>query len=124
MTVARLNSAQVLAIGCIGVLLGAWIKRKLPVLERLNIPTPIVGGMNFALLAPLMHSRNFSVESDGSLRDLSMIAFMTTIGLSARLKLIREGRRQVTLASGRKHRGRSPSKPIRNRPRESVGRGS
>jgi ESS family glutamate:Na+ symporter len=87
----RLNSAQVLAIGCVGVLLGAWVKRKVPVLERLNIPTPVVGGMLFALVTLALHSRGLTVEADGTLRDLLMIAFMTTIGLSARLKLIREG---------------------------------
>jgi ESS family glutamate:Na+ symporter len=91
MTVVRLNSAQVLAVACVGVLLGAWLKRKLPVLERLNLPTPVVGGMIFALVALVLHSRNLTVEADGTLRDLLMIAFMTTIGLSARLKLIREG---------------------------------
>ncbi len=83
--------AQVLALACIGVALGAWLKRKLPLLDRLDIPVPVVGGMVYALLALALHGRVLNLEADTSLRDLFMIAFMTTIGLNARLELIRKG---------------------------------
>jgi glutamate:Na+ symporter, ESS family len=87
----KLNAPQVLALACIGVALGAWLKRKLPLLDRLAIPVPVVGGMVYALLALALHGRVLNLEADTSLRDLFMIAFMTTIGLNARLELIRKG---------------------------------
>lgn len=87
----KLNPAQVLALACLGVALGAWLKRKLPPLDRLNIPVPIVGGMVYALLTLALHGRIVNLEVDITLRDLLMIAFMTTIGLNARLELIRKG---------------------------------
>lgn len=87
----KLNSAQILAIGCIGVALGVWLKRRLPILERLNIPTPVAGGMIFAILLAICHGRFLNVEADGGLRDLFMITFMTTIGLSASLRVVRAG---------------------------------
>ena len=87
----KLNPAQVLALACLGVALGAWLKRKLPLLDRLDIPVPVVGGMLYALLTLALHSRVVNLEVDTSLRDLLMIAFMTTIGLNARLELIRQG---------------------------------
>jgi glutamate:Na+ symporter, ESS family len=87
----KLNPAQVLALACLGVALGAWLKRKLPLLDRLDIPVPVVGGMLYALLTMALHGRVVNLEVDTTLRDLLMIAFMTTIGLNARLALIRQG---------------------------------
>jgi ESS family glutamate:Na+ symporter len=87
----KLNPAQVLALACLGVALGGWLKRKLPLLDRLDIPVPVVGGMLYAMLTLALHGRVVNLEVDTTLRDLLMIAFMTTIGLNARLELIRKG---------------------------------
>ena len=93
----KLGAVQVLALGCLGVLLGSWLKKKLPVLDRLCIPTSIVGGMLFALAALALHGRYLNFEAETTLRDLMMVAFMTTIGLNARLELIRRGGVKVIL---------------------------
>ncbi len=87
----KLNAAQILALASLGVALGAWLKRKLPLLDRLEIPVPIAGGMVFALAALALHGRVMNFEGDTSLQTLLMIAFMTTIGLNARIELIRRG---------------------------------
>jgi glutamate:Na+ symporter, ESS family len=93
----KLGAVQVLALGCVGIVAGAWLKRKLPILDRLCIPTSIVGGLLLALVALGLHDRYANFEYDSTLRDLFMIAFMTTIGLNARLDLIRRGGIQVLL---------------------------
>ncbi len=80
-----------LGLGCLGVAMGSWLKRKVPLLGRLNIPTPIAGGMIYAVLALVLRDRVVNIEADGVLRDLFMIAFMTTVGMSARVQLIRRG---------------------------------
>jgi len=92
-----LGPAQVLAVGCLGIGAGFWIKRRLPILDRFCIPTSIVGGMVFALLALALHDRVVDFQADTVLRDLMMVAFMTTIGLSARVALIRRGGMHVIL---------------------------
>ncbi|HEV3202293.1 MAG TPA: sodium/glutamate symporter [Bryobacteraceae bacterium] len=91
----KLSAVQVLGLACFGVLMGGWLKRKLPLLDRLNIPVSIAGGMVFAVVALLLRDRLVNLDADLVLRDLLMVAFMTTIGLSARLKLLREGGWQV-----------------------------
>lgn len=93
----KLTTLQVLTFGCLAILLGGWLKRKLPILDRLYIPTPIAGGLVFALIAMAVHNRYANFEAGTGLRDLLMIAFMTTIGLNARLDLIRIGGLQVLL---------------------------
>ena len=82
-------------MAALGVVAGTWLKRRLPLLDRLNVPTPIVGGMLYAVAALGLHDRVANMEADVVLRDLLMVAFMTTIGLSARVQLIREGGAQV-----------------------------
>ena len=47
----KLTAVQVLGLSCLGVLLGIWLKRRVPILDRLNIPVPIAGGMVFAVIA-------------------------------------------------------------------------
>lgn len=93
----KLSTVQVLALGCIGIVAGAWLKKKLHFLDKLCIPASIVGGLMFALLALGLHNRYVNFEPDTTLRDLMMIAFMTTIGLNARWHLIRRGGLQVLM---------------------------
>jgi glutamate:Na+ symporter, ESS family len=85
----KIGPVLVLALGCAGVLLGDWLKRRAAILNRLDIPGPIAGGMVFALATFFLHDRWVNLEADTVLRDLFMVAFMTTVGLSASLQLIR-----------------------------------
>ena len=93
----NLGAIEVLALGCLGIGIGVWLKKLIPILDRLCIPTSIVGGMIFALASLALHDRVVNFQPDTVLRDLLMVAFMTTIGLSARIELIRRGGAQVIL---------------------------
>ena len=73
----KLGAVQLLALGCVGIVMGAWLKKKFPLFDRLCIPTSIVGGMVFALLALAFHARQINFEVDTTLRDVMMVAFMT-----------------------------------------------
>jgi ESS family glutamate:Na+ symporter len=53
--------------------------------------------MVFALAALALHGRYVDFEADTTLRDLMMVAFMTTIGLNARLEWVRRGGVKVIL---------------------------
>jgi ESS family glutamate:Na+ symporter len=87
----KISAVQVLGLAALGVVIGTWLKRRIPLLDRLNIPVPILGGMVYAIATLILRDRVVNIEADTVLRDLLMIAFMTTIGLSARLQLLREG---------------------------------
>lgn len=96
----NLGAVQILALGCLGIVLGGWLKKKLRILDKLCIPTSIVGGFVFALIALALHDRYINFQTDNTLRDLLMIAFMTTIGLNARLELVRKGGIPVLMMLG------------------------
>lgn len=95
MPVWKLNAIQVLAIACFGAAMGAWLKRKIPVLDRFHVPAPIIGGLIYAFLTLALRDRVVNFEMDLVLRDIFMVAFFTTIGLGASARLFREGGFQV-----------------------------
>jgi ESS family glutamate:Na+ symporter len=95
-----LGTVQLLALGCVGIVMGAWLKKKFPLFDRLCIPTSIVGGMVFAFLALAFHARHINFGVDTTLRDVMMVAFMTTVGLNARWDLVRRGGTKVVLMLG------------------------
>lgn len=93
--VVKLNAIQVLALACFGVVLGVWLKRRVPILDRLSIPASIAGGLVYALVTLALRDRWANFEMDLVLRDILMIAFFTTIGMSASMRLVRVGGPQV-----------------------------
>src|SRR5919112_677214 len=93
----KLNAVQVLAISCVGIVAGVQLKRLFPVLDRLNIPAPVIGGLIYAAIALALRDRVMNFEMDLVLRDIFMVAFFTTIGMSASLRLLRIGGIQVII---------------------------
>jgi ESS family glutamate:Na+ symporter len=96
----QLTAIQVLGIACAGLLIGAGIKRLFPVLARLSIPGSVLGGLVYAVLSLALRDRVVNVKFDLVLRDVLMIAFFTTIGMGASLRLLRLGGRRVAIFLG------------------------
>jgi len=93
----KINAVQVLALSCFGVLAGVWIKKRLPVLDRLNIPASVLGGLIYAIITLALRDRYVNFDMDLVLRDILMVAFFATIGMSASLQLLRVGGQQVVI---------------------------
>lgn len=91
------SAVQVLALSCVGVWLGNRARQRVPALDRLNIPGPILGGLVYALVLLALRDRVVNFQLDLSLRDLLQNAFFTTIGFGASLSLFRIGGPQVLL---------------------------
>jgi ESS family glutamate:Na+ symporter len=91
----QLNAVQVLALAAFGVFAGEWIKRRLPILERLSIPGSILGGLFYAVLILALRQRIAVIEPNLALRDVLMIACFTIIGMNASVRIIRRGGGEV-----------------------------
>jgi ESS family glutamate:Na+ symporter len=91
----KLNTVQALALACLGAALGVWLRRRIRLLDRLEIPAPVAGGLVFAAAALVLHDRWLNLEVDSMLRDLLQLAFFTTIGMNAGARLVRQGGRWV-----------------------------
>lgn len=101
----KFNLIHTLAFGGLALLLGYGLRRWIPVLGRLNMPAPVLGGLVVAVAAWISYSRGVQLfEFDTTLQSPLMIAFFTTVGFAASLSLLRVGGPQVVkflaLASG------------------------
>lgn len=97
----KFDMIQTVALAAVVLFAGYGIRRRVGVLDRFNIPAPVVGGFIFAALAlALRQSGLLAMEFDTTLQSPFMVAFFTTIGLGASLALLKKGGPQVLLFWG------------------------
>lgn len=86
------DAAQTIAYAAAVIFLGLLCKQKIPILDRLNLPAPVVGGLlAAALLLLLRQAQVASFQFDTTLQPILQVAFFTTIGMSASLPLLKKG---------------------------------
>lgn len=96
--VLKLDMIQTTALAAVVLFAGYGIRRRIGVLDRFNIPAPVVGGFLFAALALTARLTGvLQFEFDTALQAPFMIAFFTCIGLGASLGLLKVGGPQVLL---------------------------
>ncbi|MBI4482404.1 MAG: sodium/glutamate symporter [Acidobacteria bacterium] len=93
----KLSAIQAVALGCLVLAAGIWLKGRVRILDRLNIPAAVLGGLLFSTLALFSRRGLFTLELDTTLRDLLMIVFFTAVGLCTRWRILKVGGLQVGL---------------------------
>ena len=90
--VIALDKVQAVALAVVTYYFGVWVKSKIPFLARYSIPSPVVGGMTFAIImSTLEYFGVVRLQIDSTLQTVLMLAFFTTIGLMASLKVVATG---------------------------------
>lgn len=98
MLTIHLDMIQTLAMAAVVLFIGYEVRRRVGVLDKYNIPAPVVGGFLFAGVALVLRLQGvLGFEFEATLQTPLMIAFFTTIGLGASLALLRVGGPQVLL---------------------------
>lgn len=92
----KFDMIQTVAVAAVVLFAGYDIRRRIGVLDRFNIPAPVVGGFLFAAVALVLRMTGIlALDFDATLQTPFMIAFFTTIGLGASLALLKKGGPQV-----------------------------
>ncbi|MFD2231159.1 sodium/glutamate symporter [Alkalimarinus sediminis] len=87
-----------LILSIIAVFTGAYINRVVPVLKRNNIPEAVTGGLIFSLVIGVISSQwGWSIEFDMRMRDILLLVFFTTIGLTAKFRLLLAGGKSLVI---------------------------
>ncbi|MCS0789846.1 sodium/glutamate symporter [Cytobacillus firmus] len=82
-----LDLTQSLALAVVVLLIGSVLKKKIGFLRKYFIPTPVIGGLLFAIIMLVGHQmESWSVELDQSLSGILLIAFFTATGFSFSVK--------------------------------------
>lgn len=94
----ELDMLQTAAVGILAMLLGAWINRSIKALQRICIPAPVTGGIVFSLITLALYSF-FGIEIgfQGTLKDICMLMFFTSVGFQSDLSVLRRGGRPLAV---------------------------
>ena len=90
--VINLDMYQTLGLATVALLIGAWMKKKIRVLERFCIPAPVAGGLFYALLMYVLYANKIiEFNYDETLKNVCMVIFFTSVGFQANVKILKKG---------------------------------
>ncbi len=86
------NMYQTLAIAVVMLYVGAMLKRRIQFLETFCIPSPVVGGLLFAIISCALYTSGIiGFAFDETLKTVCMVAFFTSVGFQANVKVLKTG---------------------------------
>ncbi|PJE77820.1 Sodium/glutamate symporter [invertebrate metagenome] len=96
--VIMLSGINLLLMAIAVLYIGRFISRHIVFLKKYHIPSSVTGGLLCSLLlAMITYFSSMEFKFDLHLRDLLLLGFFSTIGLSARIKLLMSGGKTLTL---------------------------
>ena len=101
MTTIELDMIQTAAIGALALMAGMVLTRKVALLQRYCVPSPVSGGIIFSLLTLALYGWcDVEVSFDGTLKDVFMLAFFTSVGFQSDLRVIKQGGKALLVMLG------------------------
>ena len=98
MTSIELDMIQTAGIGALALIVGMVLTRKVAFLQKFCVPSPVSGGIIFSLLTLMLYSWfHVEVSFDGTLKDVFMLAFFTSVGFQSDLKVLKQGGRLLII---------------------------
>ena len=98
MTSIELDMIQTAGIGALALLVGMVLTRKVDFLQKYCVPSPVSGGIIFSLMTLALYGWfDVKVSFDGTLKDVFMLAFFTSVGFQSDLKVIKQGGRLLVI---------------------------
>ncbi|HBB28512.1 MAG TPA: sodium/glutamate symporter [Clostridiales bacterium] len=93
-----LDNIGTMTLATILLMIGYWIKKHVNALEKFCIPAPVVGGFIFVFINFIFHLTGaIEFKFDTTFQAAFMLAFFTTVGLGANLKVLLTGGKLLVL---------------------------
>ena len=88
----NLDMYMTAGVGVLALLLGMCFNKWIPFLKRFCIPVPVSGGLLISLFFLLLYSVfGLDVNFDGTIKDISMTLFFTSVGYQSNLRVLKQG---------------------------------
>jgi ESS family glutamate:Na+ symporter len=88
----EIDMIQTAGIGGLSLIVGMVLTRKVAFLQNFCVPSPVSGGILFSLITLLLYAWfHIEVTFDGTLMNVFMLAFFTSVGFQSDLKVIKKG---------------------------------
>jgi ESS family glutamate:Na+ symporter len=99
--VLSVGPGRVLVISIVVLYLGFYLNKKIKFLEENYIPPSVTGGILCSIVIAIIYkTSNLEINFDLQLRDLLLLVFFSTIGLSANFRTLASGGKALIVLSG------------------------
>ena len=96
-----LDMYQTAAVAVAVLFLGAFLKKRVKLLETFCIPAPVVGGVIFAVFTCILYVTGVAEFAfDETLKNVCMVIFFTSVGFQANLKVLKSGGKALVVFLG------------------------
>lgn len=97
----QLDMYQTLAAAVVVLMLGTFLKKRIHFLEKFCIPSPVIGGILFAILTCICFETGIAEFSfNDTLKEVCMVFFFTSVGFQANLKVLKKGGKSLAVFLG------------------------
>ena len=93
-----LNMYQTIAVAVVVLIVGNFLKKKISFLEKFCIPSPVIGGLLFAVFTLVLYITGvLYIDFDDTLKEVCMVFFFTSVGFQANLRVLKSGGKSLII---------------------------
>ena len=96
-----LDMLQSTGVAAFALIIGMTMTRKITLLQKFCIPSPVSGGLLFSIISLLIYCfLDIEIEFDSTLQNVFMLAFYTSVGFQSDPKVIKKGGKPLIIMIG------------------------
>lgn len=93
-----LDMLQTAGIGALALVVGMIMTRSIAWLKKFCIPSPVSGGIVFSVMTLVVYLVcGIEINFDGTLKDVFMLAFFTSVGFQSNFSVLRQGGKTLAM---------------------------
>lgn len=93
-----LDMYQTIAVAVVVLIAGNFLKKKISFLEKFCIPSPVIGGLLFAVFTLVLYITGvLYIDFDDTLKEVCMVFFFTSVGFQANLRVLKSGGKSLII---------------------------
>lgn len=94
----KMDMIQTIGLSVILLIIGMKLRSKVKFFEKYCIPSPVIGGFLFSIIAFILRQSNIiTIKFDTTLQTFFMVMFFTSVGFNASLKVLKKGGKKVLI---------------------------
>ena len=94
----KMDMIQTISLSVILLIIGMRLRTKIKFFEKYCIPSPVIGGFLFSIIAFILRQTNIiTIKFEKTLQTFLMVMFFTSVGFNASLKVLKKGGKKVLI---------------------------
>ena len=94
----KMDMIQTISLSVILLIIGMRLRTKIKFFEKYCIPSPVIGGFLFSIIAFIFKQTNIvTIKFETTLQTFFMVMFFTSVGFNASLKVLKKGGKKVLI---------------------------